>query len=307
MSHYQPIYVFGCGAVGLSLAAILDRAGRRVFAIRTSHAEFAPRKIDITLHTNAPSPLKASVEMLPLSSVAKLEGTIVIAAKSYANKTLADALAQKSVHGPLVILQNGFGVETPYLEKSFRQIYRCVLYMTAQKNAENELTFRAIAPSPIGIIKGEPADLEACVGQLTTAVFPFRSENDVRREVWKKGIINSVFNSICPLLNVDNGIFVREPQVANLAREIVGECLALANAQGIHLTEAELMEQIRRISQASNGVNISTLQDLQHGRETEIQSLNLEVARMASSAQPPICLPVTEFLGKMILAKSAFR
>ena len=69
------------------------------------------------------------------------------------------------------------------------------------------------------------------------------------------------------------------------------------------LSESELMEQIMLISKGSNQL-ISTLQDIKSGRQTEIEFLNLEIARVAASMQPRLHLPRIELLGKMILAKS---
>jgi 2-dehydropantoate 2-reductase len=64
------------------------------------------------------------------------------------------------------------------------------------------------------------------------------------------------------------------------------------------------MEQIQQISKGSDGQLISTLKDIRNGRETEIEFLNLEMARMAAAQHPRIDLPKTELLGKMTLAKS---
>jgi 2-dehydropantoate 2-reductase len=127
---------------------------------------------------------------------------------------------------------------------------------------------------------------------------------NIQREVWKKAIINAVFNSICPLLDVDNGVFVRDAAVAALAREIVNECLALTERLGLALDEDELIEQILRISRGSEGQLISTLQDIRSGRQTEIEFLNLEIARIGAALEPRLQLPRTELLGKMIVARS---
>ena len=71
------------------------------------------------------------------------------------------------------------------------------------------------------------------------------------------------------------------------------------------LSEQELMDQLRLISERSAGQVISTLQDLRNGRPTEIAYLNLAIARVAGSLQPPLEVPRTELLGKLISAKSA--
>jgi 2-dehydropantoate 2-reductase len=304
MNQTEKIYVLGCGAIGLTLAAYLAEAGRNVIAVRTSTRDVLAGKITITVRSGADAVLEVPVETVSLSRLPELDGIVVVTSKSYANKAIASALASKIVTGPLVIMQNGIGVENPFLESKFTQIYRCVLYTTGQTTSENETTFRLITSSPIGTVKGSEFDLERCVKTLTTQGFPFHPEKNIQRDIWKKAIINSVFNSICPLLDVDNGIFVRDEEVAKLAKEIVSECLVLAKAKDVSLTELELIEQIMRISKGSDGVLISTLQDIRNGKETEIDSLNLEMSRLASSTSPKINLTKTEFLGRMILAKS---
>jgi 2-dehydropantoate 2-reductase len=175
--------------------------------------------------------------------------------------------------------------------------------VTSQPSAEFTFSFRPITASPIGIVEGTDTQLNECVEQLNSDGFPFRAEANIQRQIWKKAIINSVFNSICPLLEVDNGVFVRDEPTANLARELVQECILLTGRLNVGLDESEVMEQIMMISAGSKQL-ISTFQDIRNGRPTEIDSLNLEIARLAAAQQPPLHLPRTELLGKMILAKS---
>ena len=300
----KKIYILGCGAIGLTVAAHLSEAGREVSAVRTGTSAVTAEKMTVTVHRREHDILRASIETTSLSRLARLDGLIVVSAKSYANPAIAAALIEKNTTGPLVLLQNGLGVEKPFVEAQLTPILRCVLYATAQLTVENTVTFRPIASSPIGVIAGSDSYLKPCVTALTTSGFPFHAEPDIQRDIWKKSIINVVFNSLCPLLEVDNGIFAREPAVAALAVELVRECVVLARVRGITLAEPELLEQIQRISSGSAGVFISTLQDLRHGRPTEIDSLNLEMARLASSLNPPINLARTEFLGKMIMSKA---
>jgi 2-dehydropantoate 2-reductase len=163
---------------------------------------------------------------------------------------------------------------------------------------------RPVTASPIGIVKGSSTELLQCVAALTTGAFPFRSEANIEREVWKKAIINVAFNSLCPLLEADNGIFARDAAIAELARGIVRECVALTSRLALDLGESELMEQLLLISARSDGQLISTLQDLRSGRPTEIAFLNLAITEVAASLQPPLQLPHVTLLGKLIAAKS---
>ena len=302
MSQTETLFILGSGAIGFPLAAYLANAGRTVVAVRTSKRDVTRGTITVTVHNDA-NGIITRTETVSLSKLTNLDGIIVIAAKSYANKAIAQELKDKKVTGPIVVMQNGVGVEKPFLDAHFSPIYRCVLYVTSQTLSEYEFRFSPIASSPIGVISGNALGLEKCVEDLTTDGFPFRPEANIQREIWKKAVINSVFNSICPLLDVDNGVFVRDTETAALAQELVRECVALTDRLDLGLSEGELMKQIMRISKGSNQF-ISTLQDIRHGRETEIDFLNLEMARVASSLLPRVSLPRIELLGKMILAKS---
>lgn len=304
MGAKEPTYILGSGAIGFPLAAYLANAGSTVVAVRTSRKDAPKGTLTVTVHNGA-NRISTPVETISLSKLTNLAGTIVIAAKSYANKAIALELKDKTATGPVVIMQNGVGVEKPFLDAHFCPIYRCILYVTSQATSEYDFTFRPVTSSPIGIVNGNESGLKKCVEDLTTDGFPFRSEANIQREIWKKAIINSVFNSICPLLDVDNGVFVRDAETANLAGEVVRECIALTERLNIRLSESELIEQIVLISKASEGQLISTLQDIRIARQTEIEFLNLEIARVAASMQPRLHLPRTEFLGKMILAKSS--
>lgn len=306
MSPAATIYVLGSGAIGFPLAAFLTRAGRRVVAVRTSQDGVASGPVAVTVHEQDGS-FTVPVETASLASLDTLDGTLVVTAKAHANRAIAARLREKGAAGPVIILQNGVGVEKPFLEAGFSPIYRCVLYITSQATAPDAFSIRPVTASPVGAVAGDPSGLEQVVDQLNTPGFPFRSEANIQREIWKKAIINAVFNSICPLLEVDNGIFARDEAAANLAREVVAECVTLTDRLGLDLSESELMDQLMRISKGSAGQLISTLQDIRSGRPTEIAFLNLEIARVAASLQPRVDLPKTELLGKLIAARSQQR
>lgn len=303
MDLKKTIYVLGCGAVGFPLAAYLADAGRNVIAVRTHRKDVVKGTVTVSVQNGAKH-MRTSVETISLSKLTNIEGTMVITAKSYANKAIAQALKDKAATGPIVIMQNGVGVEKPFLNENFSPVYRCILYVTSQATSEYEFSFRPVSSSPIGSVNGYETGLKKCIEDLSTDEFPFRQEANIQREIWKKAIINSVFNSICPLLEVDNGIFARDEATENLAREMVRECVTLTDGLNMGLSEGEIMDQILLISKRSDGQLISTFQDIRSGRQTEIEFLNLEIARVAAGMQPKLDLPKIEFLGKMILAKS---
>ena len=303
MADAQTIYILGAGAVGFPLAAHLTRAGRRAVAVRTSRVDVSQRTVDIVVQNGSQS-VRAGVQTVSLSRLSQIEGMVVITAKAHANEAIAHELQEKGAKGPIVIMQNGLGVERPFVEAGFSPIYRCILYVTGQVDSAAHYSFRPVTASAIGVVAGGAADLQSVVEALHTAAFPFRMEANIEREVWKKTIINAIFNSICPLLEVDNGVFARDVAAAALARDVVQECLALTERLALGLEEDELLAQLLQISERSDGQLISTLQDIRAGRQTEMAFLNQEIARVAATLDPPQAVPKTALLGRMVLVKS---
>ncbi len=303
----ERVYVLGAGAIGMPLAVHLALSGRQVTAVRTSTGDLASQVVDVTIVGSEGREVTTSVAPASLARLPRLAGVIVVTAKSYANQLIAATLRSKEVAGPLVIMQNGVGVEDPYLALDRARVYRCVLYATGQKHEGGPYHFVPITASPIGAVRGDAQELDELVDVLNTPEFPFVAQGHIQQEVWKKAAINAAFNSICPLLEVDNGIFVRDERSARLARAVVDECCAVMHSLGIGLSADDIMQQLFAISERSAGQLISTLQDLNQGRETEIDYLNLEIARIAGMQQPAIAVPITSSLGAMIKIKSLLR
>ncbi|MAS94383.1 MAG: hypothetical protein CMO55_14385 [Verrucomicrobiales bacterium] len=299
----KTIYILGCGAVGFPLAVYLSKAGRNVVAVRTSARGSVPPTTDVTIH-DPTGAVTAALPTINLNNLDRAEGLFIVSAKSYANPSIAEALVNHHCQGPVVLLQNGIDVESPFLRAGCRDLYRCVVYLTSQSKSETEFSFRSIAISPIGTVKGDAQTLEECVRELHTDSFPFRAEDNIDKAVWKKAICNVVFNSVCPLLEVDNSVFAKDKAAADIARNLVSECLTLTERLGIDLTQEEVLAQIMTISENSTQL-ISTLQDIRAGRKTEIDSLNIAMANLGATLDPPVALPQVELLGKMTLEKSA--
>lgn len=159
----------------------------------------------------------------------------------------------------------------------------------------------------IGISRGSENELKEIIESLNTTIFPFASEKDIQRIAWKKSITNCVFNSICPLLEIDNGIFHRHPEALQLARMIVTQCVKVARAVNVQLTADEVIESLLTISKLSDGQLISTYQDILNGRETEIDTLNLAVAAIAESTGNEELTRETKLLGELIRLKAGIK
>ncbi|WP_318309246.1 ketopantoate reductase family protein [Flagellimonas crocea] len=298
------IYIIGSGAIGKALAVFLQQEHKAVVLVRGSVDHIPDREEQITV-IGREQTFRQKIVTTTFSGLQEIHGMVLIASKAFANEEIARKLREKVGDFSIVLLQNGLHVERPF--QGFERVYRCVLFSTSQVTGGNEVTFKSVTPSPVGNVQGNNDGLEAVVDTINTVPFSFRSEPDITVQVWTKVIVNCAFNSICPLLETDNGIFFRNPEVAKLARTVIDECVSLAQKQGINLDSDTIEENLMLISQRSDGQLISTYVDILHKRRTEIDSLNLEVSRMAKELGVPETVKHTRFLGELIQLKSAIK
>jgi 2-dehydropantoate 2-reductase len=132
-------------------------------------------------------------------------------------------------------------------------------------------------------------------------------ETDIQPIIWKKAITNCVFNSICPLLEIDNGVFHRNEQVLAIAKRVVEECVQIAQTKGIPLSVDQVVESVLLISRSSDGQLISTLVDINNKRETEIETLNFAILDAARTLNKESVVRETKLLGELIRLKSDLR
>jgi 2-dehydropantoate 2-reductase len=296
------IYIIGNGVIAKALAVALTINGRKVIILRGSTDDQLAyhENIEVEIGENV---INAEVFIDSLANYKSLDGLILLTNKSFGNKTLADKLKSKALNTPIVFLQNGLHIENNFVDSGFSELYRCVLMATSESLSDTKVRFKLVAPSPIGIIKGSEQVLQDIVNVINTDVFLFRVEPDIQTLIWKKVISNCVFNSICPLLETDNGIFQRNDAVLQIAKTVIAECLTVAEAHGINLTPEIVLENILAISKMSDGQKISTYQDILNKRETEIDTLNLAVAKAGELKGMPK-LSATTLLGEMVKIKS---
>jgi 2-dehydropantoate 2-reductase len=152
---------------------------------------------------------------------------------------------------------------------------------TSQEEADGLIRFKPVSSSPTGIVAGHESQLADIVRQINTEIFPFHSEMKIELFIWKKVIINCVFNALCPLLETDNGLFYRNEYALSIAIKILNAGRALAAKKGIYLKENEMIDALLLISKSSQGQDISTLQDIRRGRLTELDYLHFEMHRIA--------------------------
>lgn len=301
----KTIYIAGAGVIGRTLAVILKHAGKNVLLIRGTVDGLPGSSERIRINLPDGSEVSENIDVKTFSQIKTIDGIVIITAKSFANSELAAKLTLKGVHYPVVLLQNGLNVEQPFIMLGFTQLYRCVLFVTGQFTADNVVRFKPVATCPVGVVNGNEESLAAVVSEINSPAFSFKTESDIQAVIWKKVIVNCVFNSVCPLLNIDNGIFHRNNEALAIGKRIIKECIQVADVCGVSLPEEEVTETLLAISRSSDGQLISTLQDINEHRPTEIATLNLEIARIVKELGMEDMVKETRLLGELTAIKSS--
>ncbi|WP_422860662.1 ketopantoate reductase family protein [Flagellimonas sp. S174] len=296
------IYIVGSGAIGKTLAVFLKLEGKEVVLVRGSVDNLKESDGVISVRDNKNQTFEESITTTTFSNLKEVNGIVLITTKTFANAKIAEKLASFKGEFSIVLLQNGLNIEKPF--ETFKDVFRCVLFTTSQIIDNGEVRFKTVTASPVGSINNENENLREIVNRINTEHFTFRAEPNIDHFVWNKAIINCAFNSICPLLEVDNGIFHRNAEVTSIARKVIMECVNLSHKIGLQLNEVEIEKSLLLISERADGQLISTYDDIRKKRRTEIESLNLEMARLAESIGEPEIVPFTKALGLTVLEKS---
>jgi 2-dehydropantoate 2-reductase len=298
------IYIIGAGAIGKALAVFLKLSNKNIILVRGSVDDGSSYFEKIEVELGDANFVTAEIEVRTISSISSFNGLVVFANKSFGNQELAKAVKTKIGGSPVVLLQNGLNIEQPFIDNSFARVYRCVLFATCQQLGPGKLRFKPVADSPVGVIAGNSNTLGRIVEQLGNHYFEFREEEHIQTLIWTKAIINSVFNSVCPLLETDNGIFYRDEQALQIAGRVIKEGIAVAAGAGVALLTGDVEAALLLISRSSEGQLISTLQDIRNKRQTEIESLNFAIVDVANTLKLQDIVSCTRLLGELVKIKS---
>jgi 2-dehydropantoate 2-reductase len=274
------IAVIGCGAVGSLFAANLGTLGdvevwaydpwqEHVDAINANGLRLSGAG-DVVGKVNATSDPGA----LPPAELG------IVATKSQHTSAALAATAHAFEHGSVCSVQNGAGNEELVAEHVARVI-RGTTFPAGHVIEPGHVGWDTKGDTHIGPFEPRPAPMdavEALADACTRAGMPTHALEDARGAQWRKLIFNAASNAIAALTGRTHGQ-VAEPPTRDLAWAVMAEGRAVADAQGIVLdmSPEELFDHAAR-KDVAYGHKPSMLQDVEAGRETEIDFLNGAIA-----------------------------
>ena len=125
------------------------------------------------------------------------------------------------------------------------------------------------------VIDASPASaaIAGVVGALNAAGVPTSQSANVRGELWAKLILNCAYNAVSAIAQLPYGKTIAGAGVQDLMRDVVAECLLVAQADGVQVA-GDTHQAVTKLAGSMPNQLSSTAQDLARGKPTEIDYLN---------------------------------
>jgi len=274
MAHLR-IAVFGAGAVGSYYGAMLARAGHSVSLIgRPAHcAAFQQHGVRLqTADSDACYPVTAATDA---AAVAEADW-VFLCVKSADTEAAGHAMAPHL--GPncgLLCLQNG-------VDNAAR--LRAVVPQHAVASAVVYVATEMVGPGHVRhhgrgeLLLESTAATRALAPLLQAAGIPVALSENALGALWMKLILNCAYNALSAITQLPYGPLVTSVGVVDTMRDVVAECLQVAQAEGVQL-DGDIDAAVSRIAESMPTQFSSTAQDLARGKPSEIDYLNGLVVR----------------------------
>ncbi len=286
------VAVMGAGAVGCYFGAMLARAGHAVTLIARPAHVTAVQAHGLRLETAA---FDAFIPVNASTSVDAVAGAdlVLVCVKSFDTEA---AGAQMRPHLPpgakVLCLQNGVDnalrlqAVLPHL-----QISATVVYVATEMAGAGHVRHHGR-----GDLVLEPS-AAALVQPFAAAGIPAVMSENVRGALWLKLILNCAYNAISAITRMPYGRTVGGAGVQAVMQDVVRECLAIAQADGVQVA-GDVNAALRMIADTMPGQMSSTAQDLARGKPGEIDYLNGFVVRRGEALG--IATPVNRVLWSLV-------
>jgi 2-dehydropantoate 2-reductase len=320
------ITVIGAGAIGGHIAAKLAAAGESVKVVARGEHLKAIRERGLILKENGEE-IVARVEATDRITEAGGADLIVLGVKAHQLAPIAAEIA--SIAGPTTMLmtaQNGIpwwyflkhggpheGVRLESVDPGgviarhlpIDAVVAAISYQAAEIESPGIIRHIEGHRLPLAEIDGRKTERIAALSELfSRAGFKSPAISDVRVEIWMKLWGNLTFNPVSALSHATLEDICRFPPTRALAAAMMREAQAVGEAFGVRFR----LSVDKRIAGAESigAHKTSMLQDIEHGRGTEIDALLgsvIELARLANVATPHLdaIYAVTKLLGETVV------
>lgn len=264
------IAVIGAGAVGCYYGGMLARAGHRVVLIARPQHAVAITQHGLRLQTTS---FDEQVLLTASTDPSALQGADVVlfCVKSPDTEATGVLICPHLAPGALVMcLQNGVD-NADRLRAMLPQhaVVAAVVYVATEMAGPGHVRHHGRGELVI-----EPSlRSDVLAGAFIAAGVPTEVSANVRGALWAKLILNCAYNAVSAITQLPYGQTVQGLGVQDVMRDVVAECLAVAQAEGVQIP-GDVQAAIQKIADTMPSQFSSTAQDLARGKHTEIDYLN---------------------------------
>lgn len=264
------VAIIGPGAIGGVMAAWLGRTGAHDVIV------CARRPLgELTVETPGET-IVARPTVMTSPTEAPAVDWVLVATKAYDAEATAAWFPRLIEKGaPVAVLQNGVEHRerfAPYLARE--KILPVLVYCPAERTEPNRISQRRAARLVV-----EEGKLGLEFGALFAGTkVEVETTADLTTELWRKLCLNST-GALSAILMRPNGIF-REERVAEVAFDIMRECIAVARAEGAALDESMMEGCLDIFRKGPPDVMNSLYADRLAGRPMEIDARNGAIVRL---------------------------
>ena len=191
--------------------------------------------------------------------------------------------------GIMVCVMNGIGHEETLRARGVQQkMYRSVISHGALRRDVGVIEWTGqgaieIGPGPDSF--ETPTDLITLMNEAGLAA---RWNADILDRQWWKLCINVAINPTCAIAGIPNGGLLEHSGLGDVAVSALLESRSVAEAAGRGVPEVDaLVDEYREVVVTTARNRCSMLQDLMHGRPTEVDALTGQVLRVAEQVGVP--------------------
>ena len=290
------ILLIGAGGVGIGLATSVASQGAKVSVYARGETAQAIKKNGIertglfTHYKINDVPVYESYEEIPENTF----DYIFIASKTTANEDIAENLANHrnilKEDTKIIIFQNGFGNDEPYLKYfTEKQVYcaRVITGFTRPLRHVSEVTVYT-EPILLGSLQNESPDCLREVAELiTSSGIKCEITYELDKYLWAKMLYNCTLNPLGAILDVTYGQLTENPYTLEIMNSIIDEIFEVINASPYE-TLWQSPEEYRdlfysKLVPDTYNHYSSTHQDIQRKIPTEIDSLNGKVIQLGEA------------------------
>lgn len=310
------ILIYGAGALGQALGCMLAAGGHQVDLMLRPRFQEAIRTRGLRV-TGIFGDFQAKAEELGTwTGLDSLKDSsfdcILLTTKTYDTAAAVEAIAHwPACRCPVVSMQNGCGNLEQLEQRLGRErslAARVITGFAIEQPGVVRITVSAdqihIGGCQRGVI---PPFAEELAAKLTQAGMPSKAVADIHQSLFAKLLYNCALNPLGAVLGVHYGALMEHAETRAIMDAVISETFAVIQAMGgsTPWPDAEAYQQVfyKSLVPATFNHRPSMLQDLEQGKQTEVEAMAGYVAKQGQ--QLGVATPACALLARLVRFKQS--